>query len=182
MKIASLIPLIASCVLMHSLGYASVSNSEPQPSESTAAVSLGSREAQRAIPSTESKGRKEAVASSERGNSRSFEDIHSRSGASLSKANRPRQVRHRHEYSSPENVTSKQRSLLSKPGSASKVLNGPNSGVRFATGLAISGRFFRNGRNRGVIPSVIGGPANTKRNVETINGTEVHRRHVNGSL
>ena len=184
MKTGSLIPLIAGCVLLPVIAYGEVAHPAPQQSSGNSTTNAGSDhsgDAEHATVSSQSKQPKETVASDEHGNSRHIPNrIRPRSRTSLNKTNHPKKVQHNLEHSRPEGVTSMHQQVLTKPAdAASKVVTRHTPPVRPATGVAISGQQFRNGRNRSATPAVIGGPANPRRNTEAINGTEVNRKHLN---
>ena len=184
MKTASLILLIAGCVLVRGVAYASTANPAPQRSSGNSTTtdtgSDRSSYAEHATVSTQRKDQKQTVALDERAKGRHVSDKtrpHSRT--SLKRTYRPKQVHHNHEHSRPVDVTSKhQQALLQPAATARRVVNIHTLPVRPATGVGISGQQFRNGRNRSATPAVIGGPASTKRNAAVINGTEVDRRHL----
>ena len=183
MKTATLILLIAGCVLVRGAAYASVTSPAPQQSSGNSATpeaaSDHSSDAEHANVLSQSKGKK-AMASDERtGRRRVSSKIRPHRLPTPSKSNRPKQVLRNHEHSRPGNIASMHQQVLTKPaGTVSKVVRIHTLPVRPATGAAISGQQFRNGRNRSATPAVIGGPANTRRNTEAINGTEVTRKHL----
>ena len=183
MKTAKLVLLIAGYVLMHGVDYAAASNPAPQQSlqNSATAGSDHSNDAEHATPASEGKGQKEATALDKRRDSRHISHkILSRSPARLTKPNHPKKIQNNHEPSRPENVMNVQQARLAKAVSgASQIANHRTSPIRPVTDSAISGQQFRNGRNPGATPVVIGGPAAATRSTAAINGTTIIRRHVN---
>lgn len=176
MKIASLILLIAGCALAPCIAYASVANLATQQSSGNAtpttdAGRVHSTDTGLATVSNQSKDEKKALASNERGNSRRiFNKNRSHSRANLTRTNRAR----------PKDVRSVHQQVPTKRSAgASKVVKIHTLDVGPATGVAISGQQFRNGRARSATPAAVGGPANTRKKTGTISGTGVNRRHVN---
>lgn len=183
MKTVCLILLIAGCALVHGIAYASASDFAPRqsPENSDFAGKNRSSDAEHATPTSENKGHKEATAPNERGDSHDVpHKIHSRSRTSLLKTNRPKQPQNRHEPSRPGKVMNVQQPSLTKPaGAAGKIANHHIPAIRPTIGSVISGQQFGNGRDRGTTPAAIGGPADARRNVEAINGTEINNKHLN---
>lgn len=185
MKTASLILLIVGCVLVCGVAYASVANLGSQQSSGNSATdpeSDRSTNAERATVSSQSRDRNATIDSDERAG-RHYVSNRTRPHRlpTPSKANRHKQVQHDREHSRPEAVTRMHQQSLPKPASTtSKVVAIHTLPVRPATGAAISGQQFRNGRNRSATPiAAIGGPTSTRRSAAAINGTEVNRRHLN---
>lgn len=185
MKTACLILLIVGYVQVCGVAYASVASDAPQQSSgnssTTGAGSDYSANAEHATVSTESRDHKAAIDSDERAGGHHVSDKTRPHGLPTpSKSNRAKQVRHNHEQSRPEHVTSMRQPVKTNPfAPARKVVDVHTLPVRPATGVAISGQQFRNGRNRSATPAVIGGPTSARRNVAAINGTEVNRKHAN---
>ena len=104
---------------------------------------------------------------------------HSRNRVSLTKANRSRQPRNSRERSTPENGISVHQPSPIKPGGVAKIANHRAPSVRTAGTAALSGTQFKDSRNRGVAPAIIGGTASSTKGTAAINGTSINRRHVN---
>lgn len=185
MKSASLSLLIAGCVLVRCIAYSSAANLASQQSAGNATITDAptdhSIDAEHATDSSQSKDPKMAIASGERADRRRVLDkIRKNRLASPSKTSHPKQVPHNVEHAGPQHVMAARPQDLTKPaGPATKVVKIHTPPVRPTTGVAVSGQQFRNAHSRSATPAVIGGPANTRRSMQAINGTEVSRRHLN---
>lgn len=184
MKTISIILLISGCVSVSGVAYASIANPVPQENSGKSTANTGSDhsgDAEHTMASSQSKNQKETIASDERAGRH---HISSKAGPlrlpTPSKSNRAKQVWQNHEHARSADVTSMHRQVLTKPTSPGTKATGIHTPPwRPATGVAISGQHFRNGRNRSATPAVIGGAAITKRSARGINGTEVGRKHLN---
>lgn len=184
MRTTSLILLIAGCILLHGIVYASVGSRAPQQSfgnsRANDAANHYSSDKERAPVSSQRTDQKEVQAPPERADKRRVPgkiSLHRR--VSMNTAHRPKQVNQNREHAKPEDVTSTHKQVLTRPvGPASRVVKVHTRPVRLATGVAIGGEHFRSGRNLSATLAVIGGTANTKRSTQAINGTEVSRRHL----
>lgn len=184
MRNTSLILLIAGCILLRGIVYASVGSRAPQQSSGNSrasdAANHHSSDKERATVSSQRIDQKEPPAPPEHAGKRRVQgkiSLHKR--VSMNTTYRPKQVHQNREHAKPEDVTSTHKQVLTKPvGPASKVVKIHIRAVRPATGVAISGEHFRSGRNLNATLAVIGGAANTKRSTGAINGTEVSRRHL----
>lgn len=185
MKTASLILLIAGCVLVRGVAYASVTGLAPQQSSTNSATEAGSghsTNAERASVLSQSRDRKATIASDERAGRHHVSDkIRPHKLPTPSKSNRSKQALHNHEHSKPGNITTTRQQVLPKPsGTTSKVVNFHTLAVRPAAGVSLGGQQFRSGRNRSATPGDVGGPATIRRkNTGAISGTEVNRKHLN---
>ena len=102
--------------------------------------------------------------------------IHPRSRASASKITVPRPIQRKRELPRAQAFTNIHQSNPGKPvAAAGKIVKTRTPSIPPASGFAIGGQQFRNGRNRDRVPAAIGGAAMTRRSVEAINGSEMNR-------
>ena len=179
MKAASLILVTVACVLSLGLAHASADIPPLQQSAGNPTTVSGraSNQEQAAIVS-QGKDQMEGRASHQASeSSRALNKPHVRSQARLPMPRRRKPVRNTRGLSRSQDATHTERPTLNKPRViVGKMPNPHTPAVRASTGSEIGGQQFQRGRNLAVIPARLGGLANTRRNAQSINGSEIHRR------
>ena len=105
--------------------------------------------------------------------------IHPRRRASLNKITVPKPIQRKRELRRAQEPTNSHESNLGKPAAAAgKIVKTRPPSIPPASGFAIGGQQFRNGRNRDRVPAAIGGSAMTRRSMEAINGSEINGRRL----
>ena len=180
MKTACLILAMISCaVLIHATSYALSPTPAPQEQSSESSTTSSDSAHPMDAASAENRKRQKVGTHSDRTRSHISHKNHSPSRVSLTKANRPRELRNGHEPSTPKNVINVHQPSSSKPAGDAKITNHRTPPVRTAGITALSGQQFRNPHNRAASMATIGGPLDPTRNTAAINGTSINRRHVN---
>ena len=180
MKAACLtLVMIGYAVLIHGTSYAFSPNSTPQEQSSESSTTSSDSAHPMDAASAENRKRQKVGTHSDRTRSHISPKNHSPSRVSLTKANRPRELRNGHQPSTPKNVINVHQPSSSKPGGDAKITNHRTPPVRTPGITALSGQQFRNLHNRAASMANIGGPLNPVRNRAAINGTSINRRHVN---
>lgn len=101
-----------------------------------------------------------------------------RSQARLPMPRRRNPARNSRVLSRSQDATHTERPILNKPRvTAGRIANLHTPAVRPSTGSAICGQQFQHGRNLAAIPARLGGSATARRNPQSINGSEIRRRH-----
>jgi hypothetical protein len=188
MKTTCLLFLTINCAaLMHGRGYAAPSNPASQqtsPQSAAKTVSDDPRDGEHAAPADDGKHQKDGKPSDEqRGHRHASDKNHPRSRASLTKANRPKQVPNNRERSTSGNAMNLHQPGSAKSGGAAKdglmqneTLNNALP-VRPPTVVRPTVPLRTNVRHRSANPAVIGGSATSdRRNTVAINGTHMNRR------
>jgi hypothetical protein len=188
MKAACLLFLTVSCAaLMPGTDYAAPSNpaSQQKSLESAAkTVSDYPRDGEHAAPSDDRKHQKDGKTSDEQRDYRHASDKDPlRSRASLTKANRPKQLPNRQKCAIPGHAMNLHQPGSTKSGGAREdglIQNGAVNNtqpVRPPSVVRPTVQSPNNVRHRGANPAVIGGSANSdSRNTGAINGTRMIRR------
>ncbi len=187
MKIAWLTVVFTGVVLMHGTGYAELSrpaSQEQSPESSANTVSDHPRDAEHAPPADDGRHQTGGKASAEQRDLRgASEKNHPPRRASLTKANRPKQLPHSRQRSLPGNAINLHQPGSDKSGGAAKGGFIQNETVHNALPVRTSSVVrptvpsLNNVRHRGPNPAVVGGLANSdRRNTGVINGTRMNRK------
>ena len=172
--------LIGCAVPIHGAGHAASSDpaSQQQSSESSAAP-LSSDHASAAW--ADDRSQKNGILSDERAARRRTSDKnHSRGRSTLTKPNRPKQLRNSRERSTSKTAMSvRQSSPTRRAAGTAKITNNRNLPAHTTGFAGLSGQQFKNPHNRGATPATVGGPAGATRRTAAIDGTGVKRRRSN---
>jgi hypothetical protein len=178
MKAAGLILVTTGCVLGLGPAHASAANHAlRQGSRSSTTVSGRASNQRQAPTANQGKDHLEASASHQHGESgHSLNKPQVRSQSRLPMPRRPKPPRNIRGLSRSQDGLQLEQPTLNKPRALAGRIASPHGGaIRPSTGSAIGGPQSRHGRNLALIPAGLGGP--TRRNTQTVNGSEVHRRH-----
>ena len=182
MRTACLTLVMIGCVvLIHGTSYAFSASSAAKDKSSESSPKPPASDAPTDAASVEN-GKRQKVGShsDEQRTRRHISDKRpSRSYASLTKANRPRQLRNERERSTPENTINVHQPSSSKPAGATKIVTHRTQPVRTPETAALSGQQLRSAHNRALDTATISGAVKPARNTAAINGTSLNRKHVN---
>lgn len=175
MKTTCLALLMIGCTaLIHGTSYAS----SPKP-----AMQEQSPESSTKRPGSDHPTDTASAENGQRTRRRISDKKQSQSRVSPTKVNRPRQLRqlrNGRERSRPESGMNVHQTSTSKPvAGATRIANHPTVPVHREGAAALNGTQFRDSRNRGAAPAIIGGTASATKGTAAINGTRINRRHVN---
>ena len=182
MKTACLTLVIIGCaVFVNGAGYASSPNPAPQTQSSASSTKLpGSEHPTNAASAENGNRQKIGTHSDGQRTRRHMSDAnHSRNRVSLSKANRPRQLRNGRVRSTPENPINVRQPSTSRPSGVARIADHRTPPARIPGITALSGQQFRNAHSRASSMATIGGPVSPARNTAAINGTSINRSRVN---
>lgn len=180
MKAAGLILVTVACVLSLGLAHSSAAVPPLQQSAGNSTTVSGRASNQEQVP-TAMQGKEQMEGSGlhqhgEGGHALNKSRV--RSQARLPMPRRRKPARNTRGLSRSQDATHPQRPTLNKPGViVGKIANLHTPAVRASTGSEIGGQQFEHGRNLAAIPARLGGLANTRRNAQSINGSEIRRRH-----
>lgn len=180
MKAAGLILVTAACVLSLGLARASATIPPLQQSAGNSTPVSGRASNQEQAP-TAMQGKEHIEGSrshQHEGGSHALNKSRVRSQARLPMPRRRSSARNSRGLSRSQDATHTERPTLTKPRvTAGRIANLRTPAVRPSTGSAIGGQQFQQRRNLAAIPANLGGSTNAKRNTQSINGSEIHRRH-----
>jgi hypothetical protein len=182
MKTACLTLVMIGCVvLIHGMNYAFSPSSTAKEISSESSAKLPASDSPTDAASV-ANGERQTVGthSDEQRTRRHISDKRpARSYASLTKVNRPKQLRNARERSTPENTINVHQPSSSKPAGATKLVTHRTQPVRTAETAALSGQQLRSAHSRALGTATIGGAVKPARNTAAISGTSINRKHVN---
>jgi hypothetical protein len=187
MKATCLLFLAISCAaLMNGTGYAAPSSPASQQTSPQSAVKAGGddpRDGEHATPADDGKHHYGKPSDAQRDHRHASDNGHPRSLASLTKANRPKQLLNSRKAAIPGRAMNLHQPDSAKSGGAAKDGLSQNETVnnarpvRSPSVVRPSVPSLNNVRHRGANPAVVDGSASTdSRNTGAINGTRMNRR------